>query len=74
MSYSLLVNEASDNDSKNDSADRTPLIHRLNYYKILFFLMLFVWLGSFSTWALLQYTKQANQEHKNSPFLPGKAL
>lgn len=72
MSYNLLVNEASDKDSENDPADRTPLIHRLNHYKILFFLMLFVWVGSFSTWAWLQYTKQADQEPKGSPFLLGK--
>lgn len=74
MSYNLLANEASDKDSENDPADRTPLIHRLNHYKILFFLMLFVWVGSLSTWAWLQYTKLANKEHKNSPFLPGMSL
>jgi hypothetical protein len=74
MSYNLLANEASDKDSENDPADRTPLIHRLNHYKILFFLMLFVWVGTFSTWAWLQYTKHANQEHKNSPFLPSMLL
>lgn len=74
MSYNLLTNEVSYKDSENDPADRTPLIHRLNHYKTLFFLMLFVWVGSFGTWAWLQYTKQANQELKGSPFLPGKSL
>jgi hypothetical protein len=74
MSYNLLANEASDKDSENDPADRTPLIHRLNHYKIFFFLILFVWVGSFSTWAWLQYTRQTDQEPKSSPFLPSKRL